>query len=86
MYVTASDYNYIKTEIAKVVERVGVEEIKLFKESLKTNKTVKNLEIRFMFDLFWAVPFQNRKRIEDKDYNGNHLQTALKKVVKELNL
>lgn len=86
MKFTASDYNYLKTEIAKVVERVGVEKIQLFKESLKTDKTVKDLEVRFMFDLFWAVPSENRKRITEKDYNDNHLQTALKKVVKELNL
>lgn len=86
MKFTASDYNYVKTEITKVVNRVGIEKIQLYKESLKTDKTVKNLEIRFMFDLYRAVPYENRKRITEKDYNDNHLQTALKKIVKELNL
>lgn len=86
MKFTASDYNYVKTEITKVVNRVGIEKIQLYKESLKTDKTVKKLEIRFMFDLYRAVPYENRKRITEKDYNDNHLQTALKKIVKELNL
>ena len=86
MKVTESDYNFLKKEISKTIERVGIEKVQLYKEQLKTDKTVKNLDVRFMFGLFYSIPFNDRKRIDDKDYNGNHLQTALKKVVKELNL
>lgn len=86
MKVTESDYNFLKKGIAKTIERVGMEKIQLFKEQLKTDKTVKNFDVRFMFDLYHTIPLDDRKRIIDNDYNGNHLQTALKKVVKELNL
>lgn len=86
MKFTKEDYNYLKTEITKVVNRVGIEEIQLYRESLKQDKTVKDLDVRFAFDLYWAIPSENRKIITDKDYNDNHYQTALKKVVKELNL
>lgn len=86
MKVTESDYNFLKKEISKTIERVGIEKIQLYKEQLKTDKTIKNFDVRFMFDLFYSIPFQNRKRISDKDYKDSHLQTALKKVVKELNL
>lgn len=88
MKVTESDYNFLKKEISKTIERVGIEKIKLYKEQLKTDDTVKNLDVRFMFDLFWAIPSEDRRKVltDEKNYNGNHLQTALKKVVKELNL
>lgn len=86
MKFTESDYNYVKTEISKVVNRVGIEKIQLYKESLKQDKTVKDLDVRFAFDLYWSIPSENRKIMEDKDYNVNHYQTALKKIVKELNL
>lgn len=86
MKVTESDYNFLKKEISKTIERVGIEKIQLYKEQLKTDETVKNLDVRFMFGLFYSIPFDDRKRISYKDYNDNHLQTALKKVVKELNL
>ena len=86
MKVTESDYNFLKKGIAKTIERVGMEKIQLYKEQLKTDKTVKNLDVRFMFDLYHTILFDDTKRRMANEYNGNHLQTALKKVVKELNL
>lgn len=48
--------------------------------------TKEDYNYRFAFNLYRAVPYENRKKITDKDYNDNHYQTALKKIVKELNL
>ena len=46
MKVTESDYNLLKESIAKTIERVGMEKLQLYKEQLKTNKTVDFLELK----------------------------------------
>jgi hypothetical protein len=46
-------------------------------------------DMRFRWDVMWAIPYKIRRDIIDELYeycNDEHIDTALKKIVKELGL
>jgi len=85
MRVTQNHYDQIKTHIDKVISTVGVQRIKNHREL----KLGKDIEMRFRWDLFgFGYKTHNAEACEltrelYKFYNDDHIDTALKKYVKE---
>jgi len=88
MKMAKEDYVELKTILSKRVNLLGKEKIKAYKEGLKTDSRVKDLERRFRWDLFWSIPQKEREVIHSKFKNltDDNIDVALKKIVKELGI
>lgn len=89
------DYHTMKSLIESLVKEVGIKKIEEYKESLKSDPRVKDLEMRFRWDLWWAaknkargssqgIPADFHKK--SRDFKDTHIDTALKKIIKDLKL
>jgi hypothetical protein len=80
MKMTDQDYEILKTAIDILSKDI----VHRHYEFLVTNYTTGNVDRRFRWDLLWASKVDLR-RLEN-DLLDCHIDTALKKIVKELNL
>ncbi len=49
-----------------------------------SNKIGNNPEKRFLWDVFWASKYSNIHREDSQNYLDSHIETAVKRAVKEL--
>lgn len=80
MKITNSDYQTLKDAAAKVKEANP----QITPVSYVANKIGKDHHVRFCWDLFWSA----KKYIGQTNYydylNDSHIETAMKKIVREL--
>lgn len=89
MKIKPEHYEQLKTAIQNVVAWYGRSAILQYKDNLSKDPVVKDAKVRFHWDLFWAIEKINRERWIKEVYAyaaDSHIQTALFKVGKELQL
>ena len=84
MKIKPEDKEYLKRGIQGLINEYGMEYVRKHKESLKSDPRVKDLNIRFAWDLFWGAKFKDNCRYLYSYLNDDHITTALKRIVKEL--
>lgn len=80
MKIKPEDYAELKNAISKL----DVEKVKQHYNYLKTDTRVKDLSKRFRWDLLYASKFDTL--VTYKYLDDTHLDTALCRIIKELNL
>ena len=91
MKITNDDYEYVKGLMSKLVhnfegDRQAVLE---YKEGLKNDSRIKDLDKRFRWDIYRASYSKYDKDLPAKLYkylNDSHIDSALKSIIKELAL
>lgn len=89
MKIKIEHYNALKTMINSVVERKTLKVCQDYRESLKDDDRIKDLDTRFSFDLYKATGQDGLNLVCNEIYkyaDDTHLKTALKRIVKELNI
>lgn len=80
MKIKPEHYNYILNAIKPLAKH-----IQGHREALKQDKRVKDLEKRLRWDLFWAAKLSTWTSDNLYCYlNDNHIDTALKNIVAEI--
>ena len=74
-------YNYIKEKVIGVANFIPE-----YKEHLKTDPRVKDLNKRLLWDVFYSTKIYNNYSYQEFDYKDTHIETAMKAIFKELNL
>ena len=83
MKIKPEHYNHMKQEI----DKLDKEQCKQHKENLKLDDRVKDLDMRFRFDCLYAAKLGPFVCENIYSYaNDNHVDTALKFIVKELKI
>ena len=89
MKIEQSDYDYLKAAMLEVKDKIPAH-IDFLKQPENLAK-IKDFDTRLRWDWFWAAI--KRKVIDGKSFytkldylNDEHINTALKKIVKEINL
>jgi len=77
MKMTPEDYVLLKTKIDDMVEKVGI----FIVLDYKNRKLGHNQSMRFRWDLYWLADCHLIPAI--KQYHDEHIDTALKKYIKE---
>ena len=72
--------------IKSKVEELGANKINAYKEQLKADPKVKDLETRLLFDVFYATKVQNKYSYQEFDYTDAHIKSAMKQIFKELHI
>ncbi len=90
MKMTKSDYSALKTAVEATVKIHGAEKIKAHRELLNADDRVKDLDMRYRWDIL-SMSFSGplRRDFFDRAYSyltDAHIDTALKSIVKELEL
>lgn len=89
MRISAKDYIDLQDMLDQVVDRLGVVALKEHKASLANDPRVKNIEMRFRWDLLFATSAAARTNWFDNVYayaNDTHVDTALKVYTKARHL
>lgn len=80
MKMTAEHYKFIKSRI-----NYEKQDVLKYKQSLKSDPRVKDIDKRLRWDLFYfAMPVAWDPKELYGYLNDNHIDTALKKIMKEL--
>lgn len=87
MKIKESDYNTLKAAAQKVQKNSP----EITPETYKTNKVGKDTNKRFRWDLYWSA-LKNLRGTNQNEFvsriykyaDDSHIDTALKKIVKEL--
>lgn len=82
-------YNMVKAYIEKYdTDKILNYKNHLIQQIQSKAITVTNFETRFIADIYYScVPLETRMLISDEgDYKDCHIQTAVKNVLKELNI
>jgi len=83
MKMSDTDYNYLQEKLSTLVQNKK-EKVLAHKEALASDTRVKDLGMRFRWDLLWAAKVDlNAMYVY---LNDSHIDTALKAIVKELEL
>ena len=85
MKMKQADYDVIKNAIASK-DKQGIQ---AFKRDLKENGKYKDFDKRFRWDLFWLCnlsSWASDTLYKEQGLHDIHIDTALKAIVKELNL
>lgn len=84
MKISNEDYLFMKSEIKKLTP----EFIEKMKEVISKDDRVKDSNKRFRWDCYWLTGLYNFavNKLYNLGVNDSHIDTALKKIVKELNL
>ena len=84
--MTPTTYQTLLTMVTDFIATKTPETCVQYFESLKTDDRINDIEVRFVWDILWAIPqatrapFHNRSNTEK--LNDEHITTALKKAVK----
>lgn len=84
MKMRQGDYEELKAEIEIIINFHKVEGLRKYKEALRASPRVKDLDMRFRWDLLWAVPNTPRTVLMKRLYaylDDTHIDTALKKII-----
>lgn len=76
------------SQLVAALKTIDIEKIKAHKIALQNDVRVKDLEKRLRWDCFWSLN-QFRSLVMNEWYsymNDNHIDTALKAAMKELNI
>ncbi len=82
-------YNMVKAAIGKYDNDKIINHKKYLIQQIQSKAiTVSNFEARFVADIYYGcVPLETRLTIIDEgDYKDAHIQTAVRNVLKELNI
>lgn len=86
MKIKDSHYNFLKEKITNI----GVETILLHRKSLYNDQRIKDLNKRVRWDCFWIAARTNREELDKLELysylNDDHIDTALKKIMKEIGI
>jgi len=74
-------YNYIKEKVIGIANLIPK-----YKEHLKTDTRVKDLNKRLLWDVFYSTKIYNNYSYQEFDYKDTRIETAMKAIFKELNL
>lgn len=86
MKIEQSDYDYLKTAMLEIKDKIPAH-IEFLNEADNLGK-VKDFDTRLRWDWFTAS-IRGRTEFVNKIYsylNDDHINTALKKIIKEINL
>jgi len=86
MKITTADYDYLKSAMLEVKDKIPAH-IEFLKQPENLVK-IKSFDTRLQWDWFHAA-MRGRNSFLNKMYdylNDEHIDTALKKIVKEINL
>lgn len=90
MKITPEDYQYLKEEMAKFLATTPEEEAIGYAKWIKERGDYKDFRERILFDMFAFVNRKNDFAISSlfysKDYNDDHIYTALKALEKEFSI
>lgn len=78
MKITKQHYNFLESEVEKLLEK-----IKLHSITLKNDPKVKDHATRLIWDAFHAIKVYNRFSYQEFDYKDSHIETAMKLVFKK---
>ena len=86
MKMTKQDFEDLSEAISKVVSVIGKQHLITEYETGQfiNPELVHDLNRRFRWDLFWKTPLWSEDRWTE--YRDVHMDTALKKVMKDLNI
>jgi len=83
MKIKGNDYKRLENLFKVTVNQM--KDLTEYKEELKNDKRVKDVNMRLRWDIFWSMDMSKRTEIVDDIYkyaNDDHLDTVLKKLVK----
>ena len=86
MKIKKEFYEKIKAEIANNFTNINF--IKEYKDELSKNPKIKDVNKRLRWDLFYSIKPEIRIPLVDEiyqSYNNNHLDTALRHIMIDLN-
>lgn len=89
MKITSADYDELLAQVKLVVDKAGLERIKRYRSELADNPKVKDVDMRFRWDLLWACGQEFTGPWTRNVYtyaSDAHIDTVLKTIVKELGL
>ena len=81
MKMTTEHYNELKTRI-----QTFAHEAPAHLEKVKLDPRCRDIETRMLWDIFHATKIYTKYTYQQFDYKGTHIETALKKIAKELNI
>jgi hypothetical protein len=85
MKITKEHYTHLHNTIQERIEKLGGVVIYEYREKLKNDKRVKNLETRFNWDMFYACKLAGYACNYLYTYlNDNHIDTALKSIMRDI--
>ena len=87
MKMTEQDYGRLLDGLREVVERVGLDGLADYRESLKDDERVKDLNKRFRWDIWSAVEHGQKYSVIASVYryaSDSHLDTGIRKALREL--
>ena len=82
MKIKLEHYNTLKNVIL-----LSKDKINLYRQAIIKEGTAKDIEKRLRWDLLWSIPDNIRTSLINQIYtyaNDEHIDTALKKLVREL--
>lgn len=91
MKFSKSDYNILKVSILETIKRIGKEKILTDYNTgnIPRYDRVKDINKRLRWDLYWSVHADVRDNFQidgELKYDDSHVDTALKKIMKEENM
>lgn len=81
MKMTQAHYEALKAKVMPLVPSIPA-----YRESLKTDPKVKNLDQRVLWDVFHAAKIWKDYSYQEFDYLDAHIETAMRAIFKELDV
>ncbi len=87
MKIKPEHYNHMERMIHLTVTNIGHDKLQAHKDSLKDDERVKDINKRFRWDICHAAQLNQFMCEELYEYlNDDHIDTALRQVIKNLEL
>ena len=88
MKITVSDYQSIKSGLENVIKPFGFTALLAYEKELFNSQKTTDIEAELAWDLFWSIGEHMQKlilkNIRAYGCRSNHLETALRKAMKEI--
>jgi hypothetical protein len=81
MKMTTEHYNALKSRVATFTHQLPAH-----LEKVKMDSRCKDIETRMLFDIFHGAKMWSIYSYQQFDYTSEHIQTAMKRIAKELNI
>jgi hypothetical protein len=81
MKIKSEHYSFLESKIKDLLPK-----IKMHSEQLKLDSKVKNHSTRLMWDTFHALKVYDHFSYSEFDYLDSHIETAMKKIFKTLEI
>ena len=89
MKMTREHYADLKQHVKEIADQLPAHYAALVRQHQNPNPrfpVIKDLDRRFLWDVFYASRIQNKYTYQEFDYTGAHIETAMRAVLRELNL